>query len=81
MSMEPIGPNNFPTPPPGVIGCALILGVIFGPLLTIWALNVLFPILAIPFTLKTWFATILFCGMFKGIIAVPTMPMVPPKQE
>jgi hypothetical protein len=36
---------------------------IFGPLLTIWALNTLFPVLAIPYTIKTWFATILV-GMF-----------------
>jgi hypothetical protein len=34
----------------------LIAIIIFGPLITIWALNTLFPILAIPFNLATWFA-------------------------
>ena len=41
----------------------IVLAVIFGPLLTIWALNVLFPILAIEYTLSTWLAVILL-GMF-----------------
>lgn len=39
----------------------LVLGlaafwVIFGPLLVIWGLNVLFPALAIPYSLETWAA-------------------------
>jgi len=32
--------------------------IILGPLLTIWALNTLFPVLAIPYALDTWFAVI-----------------------
>lgn len=47
----------------------LILGIaviILGPILTIWALNTLFPALAIPYTLETWFAVILL----KGFVAV-----------
>jgi hypothetical protein len=31
----------------------------FGPILTIWALNTLFPALAIPYTLETWAAVVL----------------------
>jgi hypothetical protein len=43
---------------------ALIIAlIIIGPLLTIWALNTLFPILAIPYTIQTWFAVVLI-GMF-----------------
>jgi hypothetical protein len=43
---------------------ALIIAlIIIGPLLTIWALNTLFPILAIPYTIQTWFAVVLV-GMF-----------------
>jgi hypothetical protein len=38
--------------------------IIFGPFLTIWALNTLFPVLAIPFTLETWFASIILSGGF-----------------
>ena len=43
-----------------------IVSIIFGPLLLIWALNTLFPVLAIPYSLSTWFATILLFGAFRG---------------
>lgn len=36
----------------------LVVVIGFGPLVTIWALNTLFPVLAIPFTLATWFAVV-----------------------
>lgn len=34
----------------------VVLTVIVGPLLTIWALNTIFPSLSIPFTFWTWLA-------------------------
>ena len=37
--------------------------IIVGPLLSIWALNTLFPVLAIPYTLETWAAVILIAVM------------------
>ena len=37
--------------------------VIAGPLLWIWALNTLFPVLAIPYTIGTWFAALLIGGV------------------
>jgi hypothetical protein len=40
--------------------------VIAGPLLSIWALNTLFPVLAIPTTFDTWLAMLLVGGMFRG---------------
>lgn len=40
-----------------ILVIALIL--IFGPLCTIFALNTLFPVLQIPFTLQTW-ASVMF---------------------
>ena len=40
--------------------------VVFGPLATIWALNVLFPALAIPFTFDTWLAAFLLFGGAVG---------------
>jgi hypothetical protein len=40
--------------------------VIVGPLLSIWALNTLFPVLAIPYTFDTWLAVMLVGGMFRG---------------
>jgi hypothetical protein len=42
-----------------------VAGIIFGPLLTIWALNTLFA-LAIPYTLKTWFASALLTSIMSG---------------
>lgn len=34
----------------------IITLLIVGPLITIWALNTLFPVLAIPYTFWTWLA-------------------------
>ena len=46
-----------------------ILAIIFGPLAVIWALNTLVPVLAIPFSFKTWLAVIVLnlTWMSKGI--------------
>lgn len=45
---------------------ALIIAmVVFGPWVTIWALNTLFPLLAIPFNLATWFAVIWVGAFFQ----------------
>jgi len=41
----------------------IIILVAVGPLLTIWALNALFPVLAIPYSLETWAAIILIKGL------------------
>jgi len=39
------------------VGVALIvIAIVIGPLLGIWALNTLFPILEIPYTWQTWLA-------------------------
>ena len=46
----------------------IILAVVFGPLLTIWALNTLFPALAIVYTWETWLAIILIGMWFRGIV-------------
>ena len=40
--------------------------VIVGPFLTIWALNTLFPILSIPYTVDTWCASMLLWGFLRG---------------
>lgn len=36
-----------------------VLAVIFGPLATIWAVNTLFPLLAIPYNFYSWLAVVL----------------------
>jgi hypothetical protein len=46
-----------------VILTLAIVFVIFTPLLVIWSLNTLFPVLVIPYTLETWFATLVLNGM------------------
>ena len=42
--------------------------IIFGPLITIWSLNTLFPVLDIPTNIATWFATlwVFAFGVLKG---------------
>jgi len=41
----------------------LLMALVFcGPLLVIWALNTLFPVLNIPYTLSTWLAALLIGG-------------------
>ena len=42
----------------------VIAVIVLGPFLGIWALNTLFPALAIPYTLDTWAAAILIKSFF-----------------
>lgn len=41
---------------------AIILIVLLAPFATIWSLNTLFPVLAIPYTFDTWLAVVLLGG-------------------
>jgi hypothetical protein len=45
---------------PVVLALIILIGA---PWVTIWALNTLFPLIAIPFNLATWFA-VLWLGAF-----------------
>jgi len=45
----------------------LVAVIAVGPLLSIWALNTLFPALAISYTLETWAAMALVGGVFQGL--------------
>jgi hypothetical protein len=40
--------------------------IIAGPLVSIWSLNTLFPVLAIPYTVDTWLAMLLVGGAFRN---------------
>ena len=42
-----------------VVGVLIVALIAIGPLLTIWALNTLFPVLAIPYTVWTWAAALI----------------------
>ena len=48
---------------------AVIALIAIGPLLTIWSMNVLFPALAIPYSLETWAAIIILGGVFKSNVS------------
>lgn len=50
-----------------IIGLVIlgVLAVIFGPMITIWMLNTLFP-LSIAYTFKTWLAALLLHGLVSG---------------
>jgi TctA family transporter len=51
-----------------IIGIVLIVAVIIvGPLLGIWSLNTLFPVLTIPYTWETWAAFLLLFGSATGL--------------
>jgi hypothetical protein len=45
----------------------LVVVVVVGPLLGIWSLNKLFPVLLIPYTWETWAAFLLLFGSATGL--------------
>lgn len=50
-----------------IIGLLLIaVAVIVGPLLILWALNTLFPVLAIPYTWQTWASAFILSSPFSA---------------
>ena len=42
--------------------------IIVGPILVIWSMNTLFPVLMIPYTLETWIATFILSGAFGSLV-------------
>jgi hypothetical protein len=40
--------------------------IIIGPILTIWALNTLFPVLDIPYNINTWAAAVILGGLVSS---------------
>lgn len=55
-----------------VVGFAVLIValVVLGPLLTIWAMNTLFPVLAIPYTIYTWAAVLIMSAFFQTKVNV-----------
>jgi hypothetical protein len=45
----------------------IVVAVVVGPLIVIWSLNTLFPILAIPYNIWTWLAVIGINASIRGI--------------
>ena len=48
----------------------LIVIVAIGPFLTIWAFNTLFPAIAVPFNLSTWFAVVVLGAFFRANVSI-----------
>lgn len=48
----------------------IVLLIIIGPLATIWALNTLFPALAIPYDFFTWLAVIVLGSALRANVNV-----------
>lgn len=54
-----------------ILALAFIVFVIaIGPILTIWAVNTLFPTLAIPYTLETWFAVVVLGAFMRTKVSL-----------
>lgn len=49
-----------------VYGAVILLLIIFSPFASVWALNTLFPALAIPYTFETWLAAILLTLLIQA---------------
>ncbi len=56
--------------PMNIIFILILAALIFigAPIALIWALNTLFPVLAIPYTLETWLAAFIIPAAFKANI-------------
>lgn len=48
----------------------LIVLIAIGPIVVIWALNTLFPILAIQFTFYTWLAVVIIGAFLRANVSI-----------
>lgn len=54
-----------------LLAIALIVFLLaIGPILVIWSLNILFPALAVPYTLETWAAVVILGGALRANVTV-----------
>ncbi len=44
--------------------------LIIGPIITIWAWNTLFPMVAVPYTIETWLAVIIMGAFFRANVSI-----------
>ena len=56
----------------GIVGVIVLIAVLIiaGPLLLLWAMNTLFPVLAIPYTIWTWLAALILGSALSPTIRV-----------
>jgi hypothetical protein len=50
----------------GIILLIALAALILGPIATIWSLNTLFPVLAIPLSFDTWCASLILGAVISG---------------
>ena len=48
----------------------IVLIIVIAPLATIWSLNTLFPVLAIAYSVETWFAAVVLGSVVGGTTGV-----------
>ena len=48
----------------------IVVAVVIGPLATIWALNALFPALAIAYSLETWCAVVILGAALRANVSI-----------
>jgi hypothetical protein len=53
-----------------LIVIAVIALLIVGPLIVIWSMNTLFPVLAIPYDIWTWLATVFLFAAVRANVTV-----------
>jgi ribosomal protein RSM22 (predicted rRNA methylase) len=53
----------------GILALVVLL-VVIGPLATIWALNMLFPSLAIAYSLETWVAVVILGAALRANVSI-----------
>jgi len=49
---------------------AVVSLIIVGPLIVIWSMNTLFPVLAIPYDIWTWLATVFLFAAVRANVTV-----------
>ena len=64
INLKPTATNIF------ILLLLAVLIVLGAPLALIWALNTLFPVLAIPYTIETWAAAFIIPAAFKTNVSV-----------
>ena len=53
----------------GAVVLAIVL-ILVGPLLVIWSINTLFPVLAVPYDIWRWLAVVILFGAVRANVTV-----------
>ena len=53
----------------GLIAVVVVV-IVIGPLVTIWAFNTLFPTIAVAYTLETWVAVVIIGAFLRANVSI-----------